>query len=499
MRAAEDPAGLPLSAARALMQGTLAELARAGDLVYADLRFLAEDRERLLLRNLHLELANRSRFSGFAVRVLAAGGWGFSCTSEADPAALMAAATRALSVARASGAASVGTVHWQQREAFCGRYESPPGLDPIAVPLDRKIADLVAATEPLLPTVSSGKGLRIAEGRGDFARRRQLFLSTEGSDIEQRFAYVSQSIVAHAVADDGRTQRRSYPSAMDSGAQQGGYERLAALRLREHAPRIRQEALELLDAPPLPAGRRDVILASDQLALQIHESCGHPTELDRALGTEVSLAGGSFMKPDLLGALRYGSKQVHITADATVPGALGTFGFDDEGTPAQKVDLVRDGLFVGYLSSRETAAAIGAQPSGAMRADTYRRLPLIRMVNINLEPGAGSLDDLLADTDRGILFETNKSWSIDDLRLHFQFGCEAAWEVRGGRRVGLYRDPVYSGTTPRFWAGCDAVAGADEFRMWGLSNCGKGEPMQLMRVGHGTAPARFRDVEVGHG
>ncbi len=488
--------GPTLSSARSLGLEALDALRRYADLTYADVRFVDEERELLLARNGSVDTANRVRSTGFGVRVLAAGGWGFACTPEATPEALRRAAETAVAVARASARASLSKVRWTEGPARRGVYRTPPATDPLEVPLDRKVGDLLAACEALGP----GRGpIRVAEARGDFARRHKLLLSTEGTDVEQHFTYTGAGIATFAIGDDGRSQRRSYPTSMDGDLGQGGYERVAAMRLTEEAPRVREEAIALLDAPPLPEGRRDLILASDQLALQVHESCGHPTELDRALGTELSLAGGSFLQPELVGSLRYGSPLVNLVAESLSPGGLGTFGWDDEGTPAQKVHLVRDGIFAGWLSSRETAAQLGIEPSGAMRADTYARTPLIRMVNVSLEPGEGSLDDLLADSDGAVLFETNKSWSIDDLRLHFQFGCEAAWEIRGGKKATMYRDPVYAGTTPAFWGSCDAITGPEEWKLWGLGNCGKGEPMQIMRVGHGTSPARFHDVGVGHG
>ncbi len=488
--------GLPIEAARRLALEALSGLRREADLIYADVRFVDEERERIRVRNHEVEGVTRGRSAGFGVRVLAAGGWGFACTEGFGVDAVVDAARRALAVARASAAASTRAVRWVEGPAHTGVYRTEGAEDPIAVPLDQKLADLLAATAALGP----GRGaIRSAEAKGDFARRRQLLVSTEGTDVEQSFFYAGAGFAAYAVGDDGVAQRRSYPTSIDGDHGQGGYERVSAMRLAEEAPRIREEAIELLRAPLLPEGRRDVVLASDQLALQIHESCGHPAELDRALGTEISLAGGSFLEPSMMGSFRYGSPLVSLVADATSPGGLGTFGYDDEGVPAKRVDIVRDGVFQGWLSSRETAAELGIEPSGAMRADTYARIPLIRMVNVSLEPGSGSLDDLLADSDGAVLFETNKSWSIDDLRLHFQFGCEIAWEVRGGRRVQMYRDPVYAGTTPKLWGKCDAIAGPEEWRLWGIGTCGKGEPMQLMRVGHGCAPARFRDVEVGHG
>jgi TldD protein len=233
----------------------------------------------------------------------------------------------------------------------------------------------------------------------------------------------------------------------------------------------------------------------DQLILQIHESCGHPVELDRALGMELSFAGGSFLTPDLLGKFRYGSKAVNITADATVPFGCGTFGYDDEGVPAQRVPIIREGLFLDYLSSTESAARIGRTSSGAMRADGWNAVPIVRMTNVSLEPGTGTLEDLLRDTRRGILMATNKSWSIDDRRLNFQFGTEIAWEIVEGKLGRMLKNPTYAGITPEFWGSCDAVG--REWQMWGVTNCGKGQPSQSMHVGHGAAAARFRNVRVG--
>ncbi|MFW5920257.1 MAG: TldD/PmbA family protein [Polyangiales bacterium] len=499
---------LSMDDVRARAREALDALRGAPGLVYADVRFVEEERELLRVRGRSgkraargsptpsVENLGRDRSRGFGVRVFADGGWGFACTPDPRPAALRRAAERALEVARASARASARKLRFVEGEAHVGTYRTPMERDPLEVPLDEKVADLAAATEALGPDEPS---VRVAEAKGHFARKRQLLVSTEGTDVEQCFAYTGAGLQCVAVGDDGEAQRRSYPTSVDGDLGQGGYERVGRMRLVEEAPRVREEAVALLTAPPCPQGRRDIVLASDQLALQIHESCGHPVELDRVLGTEISLAGGSFLQPDALGRLRYGAPGVNLVADATCEGGCGTFGYDDEGTPAKRVDLVRDGIFCGYLSSRDTAAELGVEPSGAMRANGWDRIPLIRMVNINLEPGQGSLDDLLGDTDGGLLLETNKSWSIDDLRLHFQFACEVAWEVRGGRKATMYRNPVYSGTTPKFWNACDAITGPEEWRLWGLGSCGKGEPIQLMRVGHGCSPARFRDVEVGHG
>jgi TldD protein len=232
--------------------------------------------------------------------------------------------------------------------------------------------------------------------------------------------------------------------------------------------------------------------------LQIHESIGHPIELDRVLGSEANYAGMSFLTLDKLNRLDYGSEIVNVVADARWahgPG-LGSFAFDDEGVPAQCTRIVSDGRFTGYLTSRETAAEIGLERSnGAMRADGWTRLPLIRMTNVSLLAGSQSLEEVF-DGD-GVYMETNKSWSIDDKRYQFQFGCEIGWEVRNGKRARMLKNPSYSGITTEFWNSCAAIAGPEHWVLWGTPNCGKGQPEQVMGTGHGASPSRFRNIKIG--
>jgi TldD protein len=332
-----------------------------------------------------------------------------------------------------------------------------------------------------------------------FEKNHKTFASSDGAFIEQDWVESTAGMSAYAMAD-GEVMSRSYPNSHGGAGFQGGWETILALDLAGNATRIAEQAVALLTAPVCPAATTTLILDAKQLALQVHESIGHPTELDRVLGDEAAFAGTSWVGAGDLGTLRYGSDIVNVTADATVRGSLGSFGFDDEGVPAQREYLVRDGILTGFLSSRESAAAIGRTSSGAMRADGWNRIPLVRMTTVSLEPGsAGSLEDLIADTDEGIYMETNDSWSIDDKRLNFQFACEIAWEIRGGKRTRMLRDPDYTGITPQFWGGCDAICSESEWRVWGLGNCGKGEPMQVAHVAHGAAPARFRNVSVGVG
>ena len=240
-----------------------------------------------------------------------------------------------------------------------------------------------------------------------------------------------------------------------------------------------------------------VVLDGDQVALQVHESVGHPTELDRVYGTEASYAGTSFLKPGDLGSMRYGSELMNITADPTTQGGLGSFAFDDEGVPAERTPVVEAGLLTGFLTSRETATRIGLGHGGSMRADGWNRMPLVRMTNLHLEPGEGTVEDLLADIDEGVYMETNRSWSIDDKRLNFQFGTQIAWEIKNGKLGRMLRDPTYTGITPQFWGSLGAVAGRDSWLLYGMTNCGKGQPGQSAHVSHGAAPARFRNVQVG--
>ncbi len=476
---------------RALLEEAVASARRAGA-GYADVRFVFRRQESIQVRNGKVSGISRSTDSGIGVRVLKNGAWGFSATADLSGRAVRDAALRAVEIAEASAVLRREPVELDDTPPSVARWESPCERDPFEVPLSERIAFLADLTGAL----RRDSRIRSAEAGLQAMRTLKVFHSSEGAFIEQRITETGAGM--KAVAEDrGEVQHRSYPSAFGGDMAARGYEFVEGLALADHVEEVREEAVALCSAPAVPEGEADLILEGSQLALQIHESCGHPTELDRALGTEISFAGGSFLSPDLLGSFRYGSDRVTIVADATVPGSIGSFGYDDEGVPAQRVPLVEEGVFVGYLSSRETAPRIGRRSSGAMRADGWNRIPLVRMVTVSLEPGEGTLEELISDTKNGWLFSTNKSWSIDDVRLNFQFGCECARRIRNGRLEGLYRNPVYTGITPRFWNSCDAVCGPGDWRVWGVPNCGKGEPMQTMHVAHGAAPARFRGVRIG--
>jgi len=476
---------------RAQLEAILASIGGPA-LRYADIRYTVTHQQHLKVRNGEVDDLSSTIDRAAGVRVLAGNGWGFAATSDVSEASLRRTAKRALEVAAASNIASTQKIELSDVAPYVVSWASPYAIDPWSVPIDKKIDHLMRATEPMRGDA------RIHQVAGEIScyRQHKLFASSVGSFIEQTTTQMGGGLEAVAI-EGSEFQRRSYPNPFGGDFQAQGWEFIEALNMEAKGLQVRDEALALLAAPKAPPGRHDLIVGSAQLALQVHESCGHPTELDRAMGLEISLAGGSFLQPAMLGTFRYGSPLVNIVADATLPGSIGSFAFDDDGVPAQRFHLVENGIFVDYLTGRDTAPFIGHASNGTVRAESAARIPIIRMTNINLEPGETPIEDILADTKRGILVETNKSWSIDDLRLNFQFGCEVAWEIENGRRGRMLRNPLYTGNTPGFWRSCDAIADRASWQVWGLPNCGKGDPMQTMRVAHGAPAARFRDVEMG--
>jgi TldD protein len=467
-------------------------LMRQAGAAYGDVRIRQDRKEEVNVKDGRPEHIATERFAGFGVRVIVDGAWGFFGTHRLEESQIEPVVRQAVAIARASASLPHSPIALAPVEPAVGAYTTPHEIDPFSVPLEEKLALLAAATKAM-----RGANIKLAQAFASAYWMHQHFASTEGARIEQTIIQTGGGIAATAIAGDD-LQVRSYPNSFRGNFSTGGWEYVRAMHLVEEAPRVAAEAEALLAAPPCPEGRRTLILDGGQLALQVHESCGHPIELDRVLGMELSYAGDSFLTLDKLDAFQYGSREVNIVADATAPGGLGTFGWDDEGVPAQRTPIVEAGRFVGYLSSRETAPAIGRTSSGSMRASGWHRIPLIRMTNVNLLPGAaGSLENLIADTDDGLYLATNKSWSIDNKRLNFQFGAEVCREIKGSKLGQLYKNATYTGITPEFWGSCDAVCGPEAWRLWGTPNCGKGEPSQTARVGHGVAPARFRNVQVG--
>lgn len=459
---------------------------------YADARVVRKTTQDVTVHNRAVEGLSREETEGFGVRVLVDGAWGFAASSRMTLPEADRVAAGAVAIARASARVAGTPVDLGPPIRIVAAYQTPVLRDPFAVPLEEQIALLLGVADTML----AEPGVVLARANIGIQREHKTFGSTEGSYIEQELVETGCGIDATAVAE-GEVQRRSYPNSV--GRHQGteGWEFIERWDLPGNAARVASEAAQLLRAKPCEPGVTTVILDGSQLGLQIHESCGHAIELDRVFGMEAGFAGTSFLTTDKLGTFRYGSDVVNLTADATIPGGLGTFGFDDEGVPAQRTPIVREGMFTGYLTSRETASMLGQRSGGTARASGWGRIPMIRMTNVNIEPGTWKLDDLIADTAGGLYLETNRSWSIDDRRLNFQFGTEWAREIKNGRLGDVVRNATYTGMTPQFWGSCDAVCDAAGWVVWGTPNCGKGQPEQVAHTGHGASPARFRNVRVG--
>ena len=458
---------------------------------YADARLVTTRSERLKVKNGSVDSISDSTSKGFGIRVIVDGCWGFSSSSALSEDEAARVAEEAIEIARATRLLKKWDVELAEEEPKVDTYRTKIVKDPFEVSLDEKIKVLLEADK----IMRRNPAIKVAEGSLGFNRFDKVFLSTEGADIEQTIFEAGGGIAATALSN-GDIQKRSYPNSWGDYMCRG-FEFIEEMRLPDFAEKTAEEAAALLEAPDCPSGEMDIIIGGSQLALQIHESCGHPTELDRVFGTEASFAGTSFLTVEKMGNFTYGSPQVSIYQDATAEGGLGTFGYDDEGVPAQRTPVVKDGLFVGYLTSRETASKLKQRSNACMRADSWSRIPLIRMTNINLEPGEWEYEDLIKDTKDGLLIDSNKSWSIDDKRLNFQFGTELAWRIKDGKLAGMVKNAVYTGITPEFWASCDAVCSRKHWHIWGIPNCGKGEPMQVAHVAHGAAPSRFRKVRVG--
>jgi len=456
---------------------------------YADARAVSLRRQYVITKNSQVDDLSDAESEGVGVRVLVGGAWGFAGEGRLDETAARDAALRAVDFARAAPGSR--QTELASLDAQSGSYRTQMERDPFDVPLTEKIELCLRAEEGMR---QSKVKVTLAMVRAQ--REHKVLATSDGAAIEQELVECGGGIDAYASEGDV-TQIRSYPSQHGGVSGQGGWEFVEELALDQEAPRVGEQAVALLSAAECPASTTTIVLSPEQAVMQVHESVGHPTELDRVYGTEAAYAGTSFLSPDDLGNLRYGSEKMNITSDATTPRGLGTFGFDDEGVPAQREPIVAEGLLCGFLSSRETAARIGAGVGGCMRADGWSRMPLVRMTNLHLEPGEGSFDELIQDVAEGVYMETNKSWSIDDKRLNFQFGTQIAWEIRNGKLGRMFRDATYTGVTPIFWGKLDAVAGPEEWQLFGLTNCGKGQPGQEAHVSHGASPARFRGVEVG--
>jgi len=458
---------------------------------FGDIRIIEERSQEMSVKSSRLSSLSDNVSLGFGIRALYKGGWGFASSSELNAREIERTASLALEIAKASSEIKNKRTALAPEPAYKDVWQTPVLKDPFSVPVEEKLNTLFAVDRIL----AADKRIKSSFSRMFFVKTRKWYASTAGSEIEQALVCGGAACKAMA-AGKNEVQQKSYPGE-HSGALSMGYELIDYLKLTENAGKTREEAIALLTAPQCPSGEMDIILSGDQLALQIHESAGHASELDRVLGYEESYAGSSFLTTEKLGKFKYGSEIVNLVADGTLPGGLATQGYDDDGVRSQRWHIVKNGVLSGYMTNREFAKEIDMDRSRACnRADSFSSIPITRICNLSLMPGSWEYADMIKGVKRGIILENNKSWSIDQKRLNFQFGCESGRLVENGKVTKLVKNPVYQGITPQFWNSCDAIASHKYWKLHGVSNCGKGQPGQLARMCHASSPARFRKVRV---
>ncbi len=468
------------------------ELLKEKAVDYADIRIVDTVREKITTEDLKVQSITNSRSKGVGVRVILDGSLGFAATQDLSQ--LEETALKALEIAQASRLLQKEKIVMAEKEVVIDDYTTSFETDPFSISKSEKIALLFAAEKEMRKSAD----LAQTSATMDFQKEEKIFADTAGSYIRQLLYEAGGGLVATARTNND-TQTRSYPNSFRGNHATAGYEYVLSLDLVGNAERIGQEAISLVKAEECPAGHFDIVIEGGQLGLQIHESIGHPIELDRVFGSEAAYAGMSFLGVEKLAEnFRYGSELVTVVADATLPRGLGSFAYDDDGVKAQRTVIIDQGIFKNFINSRDTAAKIGQTSNGTNRADGWQNMPLVRMTNINLQSGDLEFDELLKGIDDGLYLCTNKSWSIDEKRLNFQFACEVAYEIKDGKLTGkIYKNPVYTGITPQFWGSCDGIANEKYWQLYGTPNCGKGQPSQTAHVGHGCSPARFRKVKVG--
>lgn len=459
---------------------------------YSDIRILDRTRESISTEDLRVNNLENSRSKGVGIRVIYDGSLGFASSQNIDNIKIVA--EKALRIAKSSRTIQKEKINLAPKDIVVDHYSTPIEIDPFTVSKSVKIDLLISAEEAM----RSGGKLFKTKGFMQFQKEEKTFADTEGSYITQTL-YESGAGIEAVASDEHDRQIRSYPTSFGGNHGTGGYEFVTFLELIANGKLIGKEAEILLHAEECPSGVYDLIIDSSQMVLQIHESVGHPLELDRIFGSEAAYAGMSFITVDKKeNSFKYGSEHVTIVADGTLNQGLGTFGYDDDGVKAQSTTLIDKGILKNFLTSRDTAYKIGETSNGTNRADGWNNTPIVRMTNISLMPGSYELEELLAGIDYGFYLSTNTSWSIDDKRVNFQFATEIAYEIKDGKLTGkIFKNPIYTGITPEFWGSCDGICNEKYWKLYGVPNCGKGQPGQSAHVGHGSSPARFRNVKVG--
>ncbi len=460
---------------------------------YVDVRVVRMQEERIGVETGEVRDLTTSGSAGFAVRVLKNGAWGFASSPVLTLAEARRIAEKAVEVAEGSAFLQEKPVVLDPLPPVEAEYETPVEKDPFAVPLEERIQYLLDLSSQAL----AFSGVMEFSAFLHATQEERFFFSNEDRKIWQRVTKTGAGMTV--TVGEGRRPRasRSYPPTASGQYETAGLELLDTWDLPGHLEQTVEEAKALAGAAPAPKGIMDLVIDGALVSLIIHESIGHALEMDRVLGAEASFSGTSYATLDQLNKLQIGSPLLNIVADGRTPRGLATVAYDDEGVETRTADLIREGILVGYLTSREYARLLGRPSTGSAFAKGWLHLPLIRITNVNLQPQQGTLQDLIAGVDHGLYLSGVKSWSIDDRRLEFQFAAQMGWVIRGGKLREVVRAPSFVGNTLDFWRSLDGVAGPEEWRIWGTPNCGKGEPGQTIGTAQGAAPARFRRVQVG--
>jgi TldD protein len=439
----------------------------------------------------HVPSVSDGETYGFGIRVLANGAWGFAASNAVTREEIARAAKEAVAIAKANASLRRGPIQLAPVGSYRESYSTPIAKDPFTIPIGEKLDLLRRAGEEAKKTA----GVFLATGFIAQRVEHRWFASTDGSEIEQHVYQIAPEITATAIEQGRKQKSRTYrPHSVTAG-----YEAVERADMVGNARRIGEEAVNHLKAPSVPPGKKDLVLLPTHLGLTIHESIGHSTELDRALGYEANFAGTSFLTPEKLGEFRVGSDIVNFNGDRIRKESLSTCGYDDDGVKTRQFPIIKDGIFVGYQTIRDQAHLIGQTESmGCCYADSYASVPFQRMPNVWLAPGKSTttLDDLVSGVDDGVLIDGRGSYSIDHQRYNFQFGGDAFWEIRGGKVGPMIADVAYQSRTPDFWNSCDGIGGEALWENVGLNADGKGQPGQINAMSHGCAPARFRRINV---
>jgi len=457
---------------------------------YADVRFTSTDEQKIYFEKGQLKYFGSDLDKiGLGIRVLVDGCWGFSGTTEINEKGVSQAIEKAITNARYGSKfrkepASFSKIKNVNQSYFYKPVEDPFQMDDkYKIDYHEKIAKKLISNEKIVYSYVFTA----------FYRQYKIYTNTLGSFVDSLVYDTLPSM--YVLASDGKeTMSRTWPGHMNG--RRGGFEKVREAKMPENTEKIIGEAISLLSAPRIEEERADIIIGGGHLALQLHESVGHATEADRIFGKEISYAGKTFIKPEMIGNYKYGSDHVNIYTDSIDERGMGFHLVDDEGTPGNRVDIVKNGILVGQQTSQENAPLLGLKPSSNMMASFANDIPLIRMTNFCLEPGRGSLQDLIKNTENGYYIDFTKTWSIDDNRNNFQFTTEIGWKIENGEIGHIVKEPTYFGITPEFWGACDQVCGPEEWEFHGTFHCGKGEPGQTMHLSHGVAPARFKNIVV---